>query len=117
LDTPVGKRKNEQAPVDVKEVKRSRRIAIISAGYEDKEAADAAMARELEKEQQKEARKGKDKGKDKEKKTTSAKVAKKNLNSEFEVEIIDRTGPLLLSYLSRLSKALQWTSVRSLVVR
>jgi hypothetical protein len=93
IETPVGKRKNEQAPVDVKEVRRSRRIAVISAGYKDKEAADAAMARELEKEQQNEARKGKDKGKEKEKRKTSAKVAKKNLNSEFDVEIIDRTAP------------------------
>jgi hypothetical protein len=93
MDTPVGKRKNEQAPVDVKEVRRSRKIAVISVGYKDKEAADAAMARELEKEQQNEARKGKDKGKEKEKKKTSAKVDKKNLNSEFDVEIIDRTAP------------------------
>jgi hypothetical protein len=93
VDTPIGKRKNEQAPVDVKEVRRSRRIAVISAGYKDKEAADAAMARELEKEQQNEARKGKDKGKEKEKKKAPTKVAKKNLNSEFDVEIIDRTAP------------------------
>jgi hypothetical protein len=93
METPVGKRKNEQAPVDVKEVRRSRRIAVISAGYKDKEAADAAMARELEKEQQIDAGQGKGKGKEKEKKKATTKVAKKNLNSEFDVDIIDRTAP------------------------
>jgi hypothetical protein len=93
LDTPAGKRKNDQAPVDVKEVRRSRRIVVSDVGYKDKEAADEAMAREAEKEQQKEARKEKDKGKEKEKKKTSTRVTKKNLNTEFEVEIIDKSAP------------------------
>jgi hypothetical protein len=93
METPVGKRKNEQVPVDVKEVRRSRRIAVISAGYKDKEAADAAMARELEKEQQIEAGQGKGKGKEKEKKKAATKGAKKNLNTEFDVDIIDKTAP------------------------
>jgi hypothetical protein len=65
LDTPAGKRKNDQAPIDVKEVRRSRRIVVISAGYKDKEAADAAMERENEKEQQRGNRKEKGKGKGK----------------------------------------------------
>ena len=51
--TPAYKRKNEEAPVDVKEVRRSRRIAVIAAGYKDKNAAEAALAREAEKDMQK----------------------------------------------------------------
>jgi hypothetical protein len=34
--TPAYKRKNEEAPLDVKEVRRSRRIAVIAAGYKEK---------------------------------------------------------------------------------
>jgi hypothetical protein len=67
LATPAYKRKNEEAPVDVKEVRHSRRIAVINVGHKDKEAAIAALAREAEKDLQKNNKKEKEKEKEKEK--------------------------------------------------
>jgi hypothetical protein len=87
--TPAYKRKNEEVPVDVKEVRRSRRIAVINAGYKDKEAADATLGREAEMEKQKNNKKEKEK----EKKKTSSRMIKKNLNNEFEVDVIEKFAP------------------------
>jgi hypothetical protein len=87
--TPAYKRKNEEAPVDVKEVRRSRRIAVIAAGYKDKNAADAALAREAEKDMQKNHKAEKEKGK----KKTVSKMTKKNLSHEFEADVIDKSAP------------------------
>jgi hypothetical protein len=91
LATPAYKRKNEEAPVDVKEVRCSRRIAVINAGYKDKEAVDAALAREVEKNMQKNNKKVKEKEKDKKKIVT--RMTKKNLTKEFEVDVIDKSAP------------------------
>jgi hypothetical protein len=87
--TPAYKRKNDEAPVDVKEVRRSRRIAVITAGYKDKNAADAALAREAEKDMQKSNKAEKEKGK---KKATS-KTTRKNLSHEFEADVVDKSAP------------------------
>jgi hypothetical protein len=89
LVTPAYKRKNEEVPIDVKEVRRSRRIVVINAGYKDKEAADAALAREAEKE----LHKNNKKEKEKEKKKTTTRMTKKNLTNEFEMDVIDKSTP------------------------
>jgi hypothetical protein len=86
--TPAYKRKNEEAPVDVKEVRRSRRIAVIAAGYKDKNVVEAALAREAEKDMQKNNKEEKEKGK---KKATSKMT--KNLSHEFEADVIDKSAP------------------------
>jgi hypothetical protein len=70
------KKKKMQGLVSAREVRHNRRIAGQSIGYKDKDATDAAddkMDIVTEENQQK--------------------SSKKNLNSEFEVEIIDNSTP------------------------
>lgn len=63
--------KRKQPPIDVKEVRRSRRIAGLGVGYKDKAVANQANMNN---------------GK-------IVKTAKKNLSLEFDVEIIDPAAP------------------------
>jgi hypothetical protein len=70
-------KKKSQGPVDVAEVRRNGRLAGLSAGYNDKAAADVAIQKTI--------------GPDAAPKTSKeiSKMIKKNLNQQFEVEIID----------------------------